>query len=139
MVDNCDTNDDRDEFPFFDDCCLAFLAGRYIDAALILERSLRQNRDKICAVNQSDILERFLARLILLTGECDAIAPEKSSFPIHSKRESEFGCSFCGKVENEVHKLIAGPKVYICNECVEICNEIISDETDREVKSRRLD
>ena len=37
-------------------------------------------------------------------------------------------CSFCGKSQNEVKKLIAGPTVYICNECVDICNEIITDD-----------
>lgn len=37
-------------------------------------------------------------------------------------------CSFCGKGQNEVSKLIAGPAVYICNECIEICNEIIADD-----------
>ena len=37
-------------------------------------------------------------------------------------------CSFCGKAQNEVRKLIAGPTVYICDECVELCNDIISEE-----------
>lgn len=40
-------------------------------------------------------------------------------------------CSFCGKTQKEVHKLIAGPTVYICNECVELCNDIIADEQKR--------
>ncbi len=38
-------------------------------------------------------------------------------------------CSFCGKSQNEVKKLIAGPSVYVCDECVELCNDIIRDET----------
>lgn len=37
-------------------------------------------------------------------------------------------CSFCGKAQDEVRKLVAGPGVYICDECVELCNEIIADE-----------
>ncbi len=37
-------------------------------------------------------------------------------------------CSFCGKSQKEVTKLIAGPKVYICNECVDLCNEILREE-----------
>src|SRR6478672_5016395 len=41
-------------------------------------------------------------------------------------------CSFCGKSENEVKKLIAGPSVYICNECIDICNEIINDDEQAE-------
>ena len=38
-------------------------------------------------------------------------------------------CSFCGKSQDEVNKLIAGPSVYICNECVDLCNDIIEEES----------
>ncbi len=38
-------------------------------------------------------------------------------------------CSFCGKSQSEVKKLIAGPGVYICNECIELCNEILHEDT----------
>jgi ATP-dependent Clp protease ATP-binding subunit ClpX len=38
-------------------------------------------------------------------------------------------CSFCGKNQNEVRRLIAGPSVYICDECVDLCNDIISEES----------
>jgi len=37
-------------------------------------------------------------------------------------------CSFCGKAQNQVHKLIAGPDAFICNECIDLCNEIIDEE-----------
>ena len=37
-------------------------------------------------------------------------------------------CSFCGKGQKQVKKLIAGPGVYICDECIELCNEIIDEE-----------
>ena len=46
-------------------------------------------------------------------------------------------CSFCGKSQNEVKKLIAGPTVYICNECIDICNEIITDDQQQETAARR--
>src|SRR4026207_1982472 len=46
-------------------------------------------------------------------------------------------CSFCGKSQNEVKKLIAGPTVYICNECIDICNEIITDDANQEAQSHR--
>jgi ATP-dependent Clp protease ATP-binding subunit ClpX len=46
-------------------------------------------------------------------------------------------CSFCGKNQDEVKKLIAGPSVYICDECIELCNDILSEENEREVTSRR--
>ena len=41
-------------------------------------------------------------------------------------------CSFCGKSQKEVKKLIAGPTVYICDECIELCNDIIAEEYGRE-------
>ncbi|MBW1892844.1 MAG: ATP-dependent Clp protease ATP-binding subunit ClpX [Deltaproteobacteria bacterium] len=41
-------------------------------------------------------------------------------------------CSFCGKNQKEVKKLIAGPAVYICDECIQLCGEIIDEETDKE-------
>ena len=44
------------------------------------------------------------------------------------RTEEVLRCSFCGKSQNEVRKLIAGPTVYICNECIDICNEIITDD-----------
>ena len=37
-------------------------------------------------------------------------------------------CSFCGKDQHEAHRLVAGPGVYICNECVDLCNQIIAGE-----------
>ena len=45
-----------------------------------------------------------------------------------SKYDSHLKCSFCGKSQENVRKLIAGPGVYICNECVDLCNEILLDE-----------
>ncbi|OGA54076.1 MAG: ATP-dependent protease ATP-binding subunit ClpX [Betaproteobacteria bacterium RIFCSPLOWO2_12_FULL_62_13] len=45
-------------------------------------------------------------------------------------------CSFCGKSQHEVRKLIAGPSVFICDECIELCNDIIREETQSEHGSR---
>lgn len=46
-------------------------------------------------------------------------------------------CSFCGKSQNDVRKLIAGPGVYVCNECIDICNEIINDDEQTESTASR--
>jgi len=49
---------------------------------------------------------------------------------VSSKDEnSQLTCSFCGKSQDEVKKLIAGPTVYICDECIELCNDIIDEES----------
>ena len=52
----------------------------------------------------------------------------------HTGNDSEklLYCSFCGKSQHEVKKLIAGPSVYVCDECVELCNDIIREEMEEE-------
>jgi len=49
---------------------------------------------------------------------------------------SNLSCSFCGKSQKEVRKLIAGPTVYICDECIELCNDIIAEEYGQEDAGR---
>ena len=51
--------------------------------------------------------------------------------------EELLNCSFCGKSQNDVKKLIAGPGVYVCNECIDICNEIINDDEQTETTTAR--
>ena len=46
--------------------------------------------------------------------------------------DANLSCSFCGKSQREVKKLIAGPTVYICDECIELCNDIIAEEYGQE-------
>jgi ATP-dependent Clp protease ATP-binding subunit ClpX len=48
--------------------------------------------------------------------------------PMSPKYDSHLKCSFCGKSQEQVRKLIAGPGVYICDECVDLCNEILDEE-----------
>jgi ATP-dependent Clp protease ATP-binding subunit ClpX len=47
-------------------------------------------------------------------------------------KDSGLHCSFCGKSQREVKKLIAGPNVYICDECIQLCNDIIAEEFEKE-------
>ncbi len=51
---------------------------------------------------------------------------------MEGRRRGKVFCSFCGKGEDQVRKLIAGPQVYICDECVQLCNEILEEEFERE-------
>jgi hypothetical protein len=44
-------------------------------------------------------------------------------------RTDNIACSFCGKNQDQVRKLIAGPKVFICDECVDLCEDILAEET----------
>ncbi|WP_022851484.1 ATP-dependent Clp protease ATP-binding subunit ClpX [Limisalsivibrio acetivorans] len=54
------------------------------------------------------------------------------------KSKESLHCSFCGKNQEEVKKLIAGPDVYICNECIELCNEILREDTIEESEDTAL-
>lgn len=47
-------------------------------------------------------------------------------------KQGSIKCSFCGKMQGEVRQLIAGPNIFICNECVELCNEIIKEDQEKE-------
>jgi len=53
----------------------------------------------------------------------------------HNKKEksSTSYCSFCGKSQDEVRKMIAGPTVFICHECVDLCVEIIKEEKEMKI------
>ena len=48
--------------------------------------------------------------------------------------KGQLKCSFCGKTQEQVRKLVAGPGVYICDECIELCNEIIEEEFSEEAE-----
>ena len=47
-------------------------------------------------------------------------------------KDTPLRCSFCGKTQDEVKKIIAGPTVYICDECIELCNDIMEEEWQKE-------
>src|SRR5690606_634760 len=56
--------------------------------------------------------------------------PSRRSPMSHDKH---LRCSFCGKSKDSVRKFISGPSVYICNECIALCNEILAEDEEREV------
>src|SRR5246500_5858912 len=58
--------------------------------------------------------------------------------PIEKRDGASLTCSFCGKAQKEVKKLIAGPTVYICDECIGLCNDIIAEEIEKEEQSYGL-
>lgn len=55
-------------------------------------------------------------------------------FGDHDHEDGDLKCSFCGKSQDQVKKLVAGPGVYICDECIELCNEIVEEELDEEME-----
>ena len=49
------------------------------------------------------------------------------------KGDKTIRCSFCGKTQEEVERIIAGPGVYICDECIELCAAIMNEESEEEI------
>jgi hypothetical protein len=112
--------------------CLRLIRNqRYRDAVSAFDRSL----DKLIKLNKSSKsvdVAKELKKLVL--------ALEKSFRRSYVENQSErksgdtnsdsFVCSFCGKDPEEIKQMIAGPSVYICNECVDLCNDILGEELD---------
>ncbi len=60
-------------------------------------------------------------------------APGPAPAPLGMSHDKHLRCSFCGKSKDSVRKFISGPSVYICNECIALCNEILAEDEEREV------
>jgi hypothetical protein len=88
----------------------------------------------------------FLQRVLLIGGIVPlALALPKESEPRLATNASEpsanrgvvvLRCSFCNKEQSDVRKLIAGPGVFICDSCVDVCNDIIADDERFEARAR---
>ena len=66
-------------------------------------------------------------------------APSEAGMVKKNGEHEILRCSFCNKDQNDVRKLIAGPTVFICDECVEVCNDIIADDNRFETRGARAD
>ena len=74
------------------------------------------------------IIDRVIERATAATSRFDRIRGTRRDMARASEGNEQLLCSFCGKSQRQVKKLIAGPGVYICDECIDLCNEIIDEE-----------
>jgi hypothetical protein len=102
--------------------------------AKAMAQTLRQSlKAQSIDINHSNALELIAKALgckdwhvLAARIEADLAAPRPMEPPARSKSDpSVLHCSFCGKTQHEVSKLIAGPKVFICDECVALCDDIV--------------
>jgi hypothetical protein len=103
-----------------------------------------------CGKSQRDVRKLIAGPTVYICDECIKkcndifaeeakrmeLAPERTPSPPKEQKGAKkpkqtLCCSFCGKSQKEVKKLIAGPTVYICDECIGLCNDIIAEELDR--------
>jgi ClpX C4-type zinc finger/Glyoxalase superfamily protein len=104
--------------------------------AKVMARSLRDALTaKAVETSHSESLE-LIAKAFgydnwnILSAKIDAVQPRSSTAAGHQDptQQELLYCSFCGKNQHEVRKLIAGPGVYICDECVDLCTDIVDDQ-----------
>jgi hypothetical protein len=104
--------------------------------AKIMAHSLRDAlKARAMAITHSESLE-LIAKAFgyenwnILSAKIDAAQPRSGSTvgPQGPTPQAVLYCSFCGKTQHEVTKLIAGPAVFICDECVDLCNDIIDEQ-----------
>ena len=98
---------------------LALATRQYHRAINSLHESGASTRDI------ADLLDMSHQRVHQIVGKDEEALVEARE---RAARMPNLGCTFCGKSKDHVQKLIAGPGVYICNECIELCNDIISDD-----------
>lgn len=84
----------------------------------------------------SDMISIITKRFVLLTRN---FRGEKLMFKFNEEK-GQLKCSFCGKSQEQVRKLVAGPGVYICDECIELCTEIVEEElgTEEEMEFKEV-
>ena len=113
----------------FHDARTAIAQQRYSDALVILQQGLNNKYDS-ATVNGLSLLEHFVGLLWILEFNLRQTKGINWEAKVAKVPEKNTSCSFCGRTYAEVAKLISGPNVIICDECVGICNEILADADD---------
>lgn len=119
------------ELRFFIQCSRAISEQRYRDALEIIRAGLDELIGKNTWVKSDDLMMCLYSVIQELESTLKKAYgsdwQERIGIPEIPEEREILRCSFCGKAQYDVGKLIAGPNAYICNECVEICNEIIAE------------
>ena len=103
------------------------IAKQYEAALTELNAALTRAREAADGSNRVEFFEKL--KEFIVTQWADAIRAGERQRPADIRGEPDaLLCSFCGKGKDEVKQVIAGPQVFICNECIDICNEILADQ-----------
>jgi ClpX C4-type zinc finger len=125
-------NDHALRLRFLDSCGKAISQSEYVEGLLDLRKGVQQVLPCAREVDTYQFLTKLLSVLLTLESHLNWGVSENLKSLIRAtgkaERGSELKCSFCGKAQYEVLKLIAGPGIYICNECVGICDQILKDD-----------
>lgn len=125
-----DPNEALSDFKYVSKVAAAIVSRDYKGALQKFKAGLENSIESEKQYNSQDLLKWFynLVTMLEVTLE-EAYGDEwADTIEIPKMPDKEIRCSFCGKGENEVAKIIAGPYVYVCDECVEICHEIVVED-----------
>ena len=118
----------------FVECADLISAQKYGDALKAYQRAVANFLDSKTTPKRSEIARQLFQIGAALEETLKKAYGEKwaAHVPQFAEENQRLACSFCGKDQNEVAKLVAGPTIYICNECVDLCNDIIAEEVEHE-------
>jgi hypothetical protein len=131
-----ESSEPHPEFRLFAGSEVALREQCYREALETLQKELIQAIKIADQLDSSRVLQSFLSIVIMLEMNLERAYGERweELIPKISQEAETLRCSFCDKTQKEVTKLIASATAYICNECIDICNEIIED--DKKYKER---
>ena len=113
---------------YIDACLDAIGERRYRDALKLLDEGISKQLASSQAVHATELLKRFGALITYLDFRLGEDFGTQWEAQPNEEDQTKIRCSFCGKAEPEVKKIIAGPGVFICNECIRICASALPKE-----------
>ena len=116
----------------FVECADLISEQKYVPALKIFQRAVSKFLESKSAPKRGEIARQLLQIGTALEETLTKAYGEKwgNHIPKFSEEGKQSSCSFCGKNQKEVRKLIGGPSVHICVECVNLCTDIVSQEAD---------
>ena len=129
------------ELRFFSDCLVAISNQEYGTALETAKAGLENMLGREASISTQQLASLFYMTIGSLESKLKEAYGERwdkgVEIPKLLEKEKEIRCSFCGKDQAEVKKIIAGPNVFICGECVGICNQILDDDSSPDLNGGR--
>jgi hypothetical protein len=129
------------ELRFLSDCLVAISNQEYRSALETAKAGLENLLGSEASINTQQLASVFYMTIGSLESKLKEAYGERwdegVEIPALLEKEKEIRCSFCGKDQAEVKKIIAGPNVFICDECVGICNQILESSSSPDLNGGR--
>jgi hypothetical protein len=115
-------------FAYVSVCLAAINERRYRDALTSLDAGITKQLESPQTVDAGELLKHVRTLISYLDFRLGEDFGSQWEAQPNEEDQTQIRCSFCGKTEPEVKKIIAGPGVFICNECIQICADTLAKE-----------